>query len=203
MRSSVLPGMIDQSALTAFGNVDTGFGLTNTAADVFPYSVDVTNLAAYNQYLNAANRNYVVSSTGNPPVSRSSNQATTSLTGYNTATNTGNTPGVTSLTGYNQASNIANQVNANSYSGYNQLSNAGNSFNYGAGTGIGTGSGSATVQHNVNPYIYTLNKRHSEEVPMDLMAEDSKRSNQLPKPPTKGQSQPMDNVGVIIYFPKF
>ena len=233
--SVVLPGMIDGGPLfSAYGNINPNqFGVASNSfvqqqqqqiqqQDVFPYSVDVTNLANYNQYA-AVKRSDVGSlSTGinQNQVSNSQNRAVTSLTGYNNNNNVANNGnragGATSLTGYNQPTTtgrpytagvsttpvynqLYNGVNAYTYAGAGTTgvpSNI-NNYNYGgAGTGVGTGTGASgvTTISSINPYIYKLTKRQSFEAPMDLMTADSKQKDQLNNLPADDTNAKMNKV---------
>ena len=172
--------------------------------DVFPYSVDVTNLANYNQY--AIKRSDAgTAPAANNQVSNSQNRAVTSLTGNNNinnqfANNNGIRTGITSQNGFHQPTTtpstyttagvtttpvynqLYNGVNSYNYqiSSSNGVGSGANSYNYvGAGTGIGTGAGATgvTTISNINPYIYKLTKRQSFNAPIDLMAADSQEKN--------------------------
>ena len=221
--------MIDGGPLlSAYGNNiinPTQFGVGSNSftqqqqqqQDVFPYSVDVTNLANYNQYA-AVKRSDVGSlSAGSNQVSNSQNRAVTSLTGYNNnnkVANNGPHVGATSLTGYNQPTTTArpytagvtttpvynqlyNGVNAYNYAGTTGVPSNINNYNYGgAGTGVGTGTGATgvTTISSINPYIYKLTKRQSFEAPMDLMTADSKLKDHLNTYPEDDTNEKMNKV---------
>ena len=213
----VLPGMIDGGPLiSAYGNslinpnqygvVDLNGNtlIQQQQQDVFPYSVDVTNLANYNQY--AIKRSDVGSMpASNNQISKNQNRAVTSLTGYsNSNGQTSNTngihTGITSQNGFHQPTTTPSSYSTAGVTTtpvYNQLYNGVNSYNYqvsssngvvsgnnnynygGAGTGIGTGAGATgvTTISSINPYIYKLTKRQSFDAPLDLLAADSQEKN--------------------------
>ena len=214
----VLPGMIDGGPLiSAYGNNlinPTQFGVVDLNGnslfqqqqqqDVFPYSVDVTNLANYNQY--AIKRSDVGSGSGSAnQISKNQNRAVTSLTGYsNSNSQTSNIngihTGITSQNGFHQPTTTPSSYTTAGVTTtpvYNQLYNGVNSYNYqvsssngvgsgnnnynygGAGTGIGTGAGATgvTTISSINPYIYKLTKRQSFNAPLDLMVADSQEKN--------------------------
>ena len=199
-----------------FGTQSGNFGTQNGnfgTQDVFPYSIDMTNLANYNQYTQYANaaaqkRSDDGSLTGGKNQgSNTQNRAVTSLTSSsnnNNVVNNAKYRGGSSLTGYNQPTTTASPYTGmvtttpvynqlyNGVSAYNYgsaKSNAGsyNNYNYGSqqGTGVGTGSGatSATTISSINPYIYKISKRQSFEQPMDLMTADNTGKLQLTPSP--------------------
>ena len=164
LRNSVLPGMIDGNALlTSYGNNPASFGVGNSVAtDVFPYSVDVGNLAYYNQLANAAaaSRSDVGSlHGGNNQVANTQNQAVTSLTGYNNKVSNTANPAGASMTGYLQApTTAATYTGVTLPPGYNQLGSGVNNYNYG---GVVTGSTAAPNNYNYGDVVTGSTAAHN------------------------------------------